>query len=191
MNLGISGTKSPSELHVILRFILSNSSLNLYDGAYVDGYDERKKTLLKDLWVNGEFRGEWGYNNKFDGKYLIDSCNTNSKVNLFGGEIKNNYFCGLIGGGSKSILTVDGTRIADNYLYGGAEPKRIYSFICKTGIMKDFSISAKNAMVFGGELSTFKTNCVTISGNSSIDNLECNSTSISGGNFVNTKEQNI
>ena len=183
LNLGIPGTQSPSELHVTSRFVLNNSSLNLYDGAYIDGYDKRTSKMYNGV--------EWVCDNKFDGKYLIDACNTDSKINLYGGEIKNNYFCGLIDGGSKSTLNVDGTKIKDNYLYGGREPNLIKDFILKNGLVKNLPISTENATVLGGELSALKTNCATISGNPSINDLQCTSASISGGNFVSTNGQDI
>ena len=115
LNLGIPGTKSPSELHVTSLFTLNNSSLNLYDGAYIDGCDRRETEYQKITKPGWGTTAKYVKVPKFNGKYLIDACNTDSKINLCGGEIKNNYYCGLIDGGSKSTLTVDGTRIADNY----------------------------------------------------------------------------
>lgn len=189
LNLGIPGTKSPSELHVTSRFTLNNSSLNLYDGAYINGYEE----VEYETRVVGNSRGAPITEKvpRFNGKYLLNACNTDSKINLYGGEITNNSFCGLIDGGSKSTLTVDGTKIKDNYLYGGVEPKRIYNFIFKTGIVKNLPISTEKATILGGELSALKTNCATVSGNPSINDLQCTSASISGGNFVSTNGKDI
>lgn len=202
LNLGVEGAKSSSELHVTSKFILSNSSLNLYDGAYIDNF------------------------NKYD-SCLIDAQNTDSKINLYGGAIQNNSFIQLIKNGKLTTLTIDGAKIENNKVIrrhgytGGSGSCHHYDkdidqnaghfvdikkFILKSGFIEKHyiwhvnykcglyddphnssigeTIRAEGTTILGGKLKPqIQTKTANISGNPSIDNLSCDSASISGGTF--------
>lgn len=115
LNLGIAGTEKPSELRVCSKFVLNNSTLNLYDGACISDFKRRSDSL-------------------------IDLKCTDSKINLCGGAIKNNEFKMLTENGQSATLTIDGTELINNkvscdvcYWMRGRLIDTVKSFILKSG----------------------------------------------------------
>ncbi len=165
LNLGIAGTEKPSELRVCSKFVLNNSTLNLYDGACISDFKRSSDSL-------------------------IDAKNTDSKINLYGGSIQNNTFKKLIENGKEVSLTINGTvLLITPYVSGSLFT--VKNFILKSGSITksdwDYIIMAENATISGGttNIKIQVTKNATVSGNASIDNLSCDSATILGGNIKN------
>ena len=164
LNLGMPGTKSPSELHTYSKFVLNNATLNLYDGAYIDYFNN----------------SDW---------HLIDAKNTESKINLYGGSIQNNTVGSLIINGKELSLTICGTAITKNKVT--RELATVKSFIMKSGSIADNTKCYWRNLVPTTDNCILVADNAILSGGTLVDDLSCNSARISGGTFKTVTAKSV